>query len=363
MIRTALVGLLVALSVGVAHADQAPTAYLVSDQVVLGPVDDSGDAPVDVQVVNLTTAPVAVSGVTGPCTISVDKGNPLPPLAQTTVSLTTHGCTKAEAATFDVTFSVGGAAMTVHATRKAPAKKDWSPLTRGFGGASLGFALLVAGVVGWFGSKHTGFSLGSAIPVDKTWSFSTSWAANATVVATVFTGLFSSDVMKTVLGDNGAKHFLGLVTVGVALAAATLTAASLVILAASKPAGPPVWAMAFAAWITVAGTAGEILTIGLAGRKLALGGAQHAVTPLVVAALFLLACYTVRTLNEKMLAALPAPSPLPDPVPGGPVLHTTMSLLRDAVAADKIAPEHARHAIAALSRTDVRMPTGRAALL
>jgi uncharacterized membrane protein len=250
---------------------------------------------------NLTTAPLAVAvtpdgSIGANCKLTAAP-TALPKAQHTDVTITVSaGCAvdDRQGITFMVAVGKQSAPFTITSAPAPSPTPNWAALDA-FWIALL--ALLVSGVVGWIKlrSDHRTKSLDQ---LDSTWSFSDSWASNATVIAGVLTGIFgTSDIVKNFLGPD-ADSAVAVAVVGGAVGAALVAIAPIVLVVSKNRAGDVTVAGLLAACaITLTGAYGELWTVYDSAHRMSLGGLENNLLIPTLAAMVLLAIYAVRSID------------------------------------------------------------------
>ena len=218
------------------------------------------------------------------------------------------GCSVGGATPTDLIVRISGAgpvALEMSPASSSPPWNLWLFLP------ALGGSLVVALISMRWAKTKDGFNWGGLIKplttLDKSWSFSESWAANLTTAATVVTGVFaSSDILQGVLGTGSAPALTVMLVAG-ALATAAAGAGTIITLTFRSKGQPLGIAVVAAAIVTLTGAMGQLLVIGDTSSHLALGGLNSYVWPAVIAACALLGAYGVASIHEILTAKAPPP--------------------------------------------------------
>lgn len=254
---------------GTALAD--PGNYvLVSDKVELTRHDD-GTATIEVSLINLTNVDAEVSAAVTPeqkgCRAAVDSDGLLRRGRQSTFKITVTGCSlpDKDPTNVNVVLDKTTTLPTVSATPTGP-DPDWHlmgvflPTVLG-AGAVVALALLLSAP-----SEPTP----QLKHLKDGWTLKDSVAADVTVLATAFTGIFgATDVLKA-LGDKTGS-VLALATVASAVGLGLVGAASFVVQAFRKEGNVTTLGLWAGSTLTLGGTAGQLWVVLLAARNLDLG--------------------------------------------------------------------------------------------
>jgi hypothetical protein len=189
---------------------------------------------------------------------------------------------------------------------------DWSPMYA-FPWAT-GAALLLVGaiyVVGRIVAKESWPRLFKPLTgLDSSWSFSDSWATNVTAGAGLLTAtLGSSDLLSSILGDDGKAAVAGATVAGV-IGAALVAAAGVVVLAfrTFKTSEFLAFGVLVGTILGLGAAAGQVWAVYLLLKDVDLGAAGTFVTIGAFVASGLLVTYTFTSLIGLMVQSAASPA-------------------------------------------------------
>jgi hypothetical protein len=141
------------------------------------------------------------------------------------------------------------------------------------------------------------------------WSFTDSWATNAALAASIFTGVFgATDVLESIFGDEG-ESIVNVATVAAAMTIALVAAAPLLVTALrTSPDGKAdtdatVAGLLVGSWLVVAATTGQVATAAWLLHDVD-GVSDALVVSLAVIALVVLAVYALRSIPATIAFGL-----------------------------------------------------------
>lgn len=215
------------LTGGSAGADDAAVLVNDSGKVTLTAADD-GEATADVTLQNQgpEALPVAVTAATGAATGCDIEASPatVPAHRQQKVTLTFDAdCQPRRTTGTNFTVTAGGLAFDLHADPPKDPDPDWGDVALAYGYALFGSAVVL--LIAWFGWRAPTTpgprtkDLRMSLPgLEASWKFTDSWAANATVLTALFTGLFGTDkVTNALIGEDASTNLLAVALVSAAV--------------------------------------------------------------------------------------------------------------------------------------------------
>lgn len=275
-----------------AAADDGPVLVADTDSVTLTDTAGGG-ATASITLQNQGPRDIGVSVAPGPgaadgCDITVPGDATLNGHRQQKITLIfSEACApdRARGTEFEVT--AGDTTFELHANPPASPKPNWWMVALAYIGAAIGSGVVL--LVAWNKwvapeSRSHAKSLNMSLPsLGASWKFADSWAANATVLTALFTGLFGAKEVTTALLGDDATDVLAITLVSAAVSVG-LVALSPMLLQASKakfateqapkdPDGKPLTddieaayyitprAVLLAAFCTLTATAGQLATI------------------------------------------------------------------------------------------------------
>jgi hypothetical protein len=305
------------LAVGATPATAATSPVTIDKQEVELAEKDGGGWTTSVGVTNLTDGNVTLAAKPAAAATGCDPepgSARLLPARHTDVAVTIPAACKLDGKQFKFSLTAKSGKtttlLTVVATLKSqePKKPDWQALWS-FAIALGGMLALVVFVfVSWKPRDPVRRRLNQTLPsLPDTWSFTDSWVSNVTVAGGLLAGVLgSSDVLKSVLGDD-AEASLALATVGGAIAAAFIAAAGILVISFKTRADNRFTAggVLAAAAVALAGAAGQLWVVYESARDFELGGLQDHLLPVVLVALALLVFYAYRSLLSVLVQGAP----------------------------------------------------------
>ncbi|MFF7870886.1 hypothetical protein ACFZCT_31100 [Streptomyces qaidamensis] len=250
------------------------TYVLVSDTAVLERHDD-GTGTFTVSLINLTdraaTVSVEAREPEAGCTAVVDADNQLPVGRQASFKIKLTGCSLPDQDPFPVNIKAGTETYQLTAGPEPDPTPDWD-LMKWFGIPVIAAFVLVGTASASWAWGERDVRLRTELKYLKdTWKFQDSVAADLTVLATAFTGVFAASDILEALGDK-TKSVLTLALVASAVGLGLVGAAAFAVQALRSSKGyVTVKGLMLGSALALGGTAGQLWVIVLAARDLELG--------------------------------------------------------------------------------------------
>ena len=248
----------------------------------------------------------------------------------------------------DFTVHAGSATFDLHADPPKTPDPNWIAVLVIYGVAAVVSALVLAYAWGSWTKPVTSptknFTM--VLPaLDANWKFSDSWAANATVVTAVFTGVFGAkEVTNALLGEDSATNLLAVALVSAALALGLVGVSPMVLQgfrrriddaedAVQPPAPRPAVkaipaglyvtprALVFAAFFTLTGTVGQLSSLLFALMRTDFGS-DILMGILGGIAAVLIFWYAIKATDQNLTTG--AAPPVADPPTGGKTITITL---------------------------------------
>ncbi|MFF7452520.1 MULTISPECIES: hypothetical protein [unclassified Streptomyces] len=225
-----------------------------------------------ISLINLTSEATTVSAVSDTqhkgCTTTVDGETKLPASRQKTFKIKVKGCSLPEKDPFPVDIKVDGAVtFSVDVTPDQNPNPDWNLL------GWFGFTLVVALVVVTISAQYcmdTKEWRTQLHGLTDSWTLKDSSAANVSLLASAFVGIFGASDILEALGDD-TKPVLTLALVSSAIGASLVGAAPFAIQALRRKGEVTVRGHVVGSVLVLGATAGQLWVILLGARDLKLG--------------------------------------------------------------------------------------------
>ncbi|MFG1663807.1 hypothetical protein [Streptomyces sp. Y7] len=258
---------------GAAHADSSSYA-VTSEKVVLERHED-GTGSFSVSIINLSDREVTVSpSIPGTqqedCKAAVDSAAQLGQRRQASFKIKLTGCSLPEEDSFPVNITVDNEPATRVLAEPDPQPTPNWDLMKWFGAPLLAALAIVVITTLFWKSKKQAHWMTELKYLKEGWTLKDSLAADVSVLAAAFTGVFGVSAVLDVLGDE-SKPVLGLAAVASAVGVGLVGAAGFAVQALRLNEHVTALGFVVGAVLALGGTGGQMWVILLAARQLDLG--------------------------------------------------------------------------------------------